>query len=146
VTRKCILKFPITTNFIDEVELDVVPLDIYGIILGSPYLYDRKAIFHCHEKNYRFFKEEIEYIIRVHCKKLNVSLMNVGQMKRLVNASHNFALLMIKHKYVEESEAFQGCCVKIKHDLVRFVKTCDNMFQESDMLPPKRGKQHVLQL
>ena len=26
-------------------KLHVVPLDIYGIVLGSPYLYDRKAIF-----------------------------------------------------------------------------------------------------
>ena len=38
VTQKCIFKFAITTNFIDEVELDVVPLDILGIVLGSPYL------------------------------------------------------------------------------------------------------------
>ena len=35
-TRKCILRFAITTNFIDEVELDVVPLDISRIVLGSP--------------------------------------------------------------------------------------------------------------
>ena len=42
VTRKCILWFAITTDFIDEVELDVVLLDILGIILGSPYLFDRK--------------------------------------------------------------------------------------------------------
>ena len=39
VTRKCKLKFSITANFIDDVELDVVPLDICGIVLGSPYLY-----------------------------------------------------------------------------------------------------------
>ena len=39
VTRKCKLKFVDTTNFLDEVELDVVPLDICGIVLGSPYLY-----------------------------------------------------------------------------------------------------------
>lgn len=31
VTRMCKLKFSITANFIDEVELDVVPLDICGI-------------------------------------------------------------------------------------------------------------------
>ena len=41
-TRKCILRFAIITNFIDEVELDVLPLDISRIVLGSPYLYDRK--------------------------------------------------------------------------------------------------------
>jgi hypothetical protein len=50
VTRRCKLRFVITTKFIDEVELDVIPLDICGIVLGNPYLYDRRAIFHRHEK------------------------------------------------------------------------------------------------
>ena len=36
VTRKCLFKLSITEKFIDEVELDVLPLDISGIILGSP--------------------------------------------------------------------------------------------------------------
>jgi len=103
VTIKCILKFAITTNFFDEVELDVVPLDICEIILGSPYLYDRKAIFHRHENKYNLFKNGIEYVVRAHCKNLNLSLVNTRQMKRFVNASHNFALLMIKHKDIEES-------------------------------------------
>ena len=60
VSRKCKLKFANTANFIDEVELDVVPLDICGIVLGRPYLYDRKAIFHCHENKYHFFKDGID--------------------------------------------------------------------------------------
>jgi hypothetical protein len=38
VTRKCKLRFAITANFVDEVELDVIPLDICGIVLGSPYI------------------------------------------------------------------------------------------------------------
>ena len=98
VTRKCILWFAITTNFIDEVELDVVPLDISRIVLGSPYLYDRKDIFYRHEKNYHLFKDGVEYIVRAHCKKLNLSLVNARKMKRLVNSSKNFALIMIKPK------------------------------------------------
>ena len=31
VTRKCIFQFSITEKFVDEVELDVVPLDISGV-------------------------------------------------------------------------------------------------------------------
>jgi len=46
--------FAITANFIDEVDLDVVPLDISGIILGSPYLYDKRLVFYRHEKKYHF--------------------------------------------------------------------------------------------
>jgi hypothetical protein len=44
VTRKCKIIFSITANFIDEVEIDVIPLDICGIVLGSPYLYDRRVM------------------------------------------------------------------------------------------------------
>ena len=90
VTRKCKLRFAITANFVDEVELDVIPLDICGIVLGSPYLYDRKAIFYHQENKYHLFKDGVEYIVRAHTKKMNLSLINVGQMKRLVNASKNF--------------------------------------------------------
>jgi hypothetical protein len=98
VTRKCKLRFAITTNFVDEVELDVIPLDICGIVLGSPYLYDRKAIFYRHENKFHLFKDGVEYVVRAHTKKMNLSIINAGQMKRLVNASKNFVLLMIKPK------------------------------------------------
>jgi hypothetical protein len=98
VLRRCKLRFSITAKFIDEVELDVIPLDIYGIVLGSPYLYDRKSIFHRHENKYHFFLNGVEYIVREHTKKLNLSVVNAGQMKRLVNASKKFILLMIKPK------------------------------------------------
>jgi hypothetical protein len=146
VTRRCKLRFAITANFIDEVELDVIPLDICGIMLGSPYLYDRKAIFHRHENKYHLFKDGVEYIFRAHTKKMNLSLINAGQMKRLVNASKNFVLLMIKPKEDIETEAFQGCDTKLKSDLFEVVTQYDEMFKEPKGLPPKRGIQHEIQL
>jgi hypothetical protein len=146
VTRRCKLRFAITANFIDEVELDVIPLDICGIVLGSPYLYDRKAIFHRHENKYHLFKNGVEYIVRAHTKKMNLSLVNVGQMKKLVNASKNFVLLMIKPKEDIENEAFKGCDTKLKSDLYKIVNQYDEMFKEPKGLPPKRGVQHEIQL
>ena len=47
----------------DEVELDVVPLDICGIVLGSPYLYDRKAVFYREQNKYHLFKDGVENIV-----------------------------------------------------------------------------------
>ena len=44
VTKKCKLRFEITSSFIDEVELDIIPLDICGMVLGSSYLYFKKVI------------------------------------------------------------------------------------------------------
>jgi hypothetical protein len=146
VTRKCKLRFAITANFVDEVELDVIPLDICGIVLGSPYLYDRKAILYRQENKYHLFKDGVEYVVRAHTKKMNLSIINAGQMKRLVNASKNFVLLMIKPKNDVENEAFQGCDSKLKSNLFEVVNQYDDMFKEPKGLPPKRGIQHEIQL
>lgn len=100
VTRKFLLRFSINSNFLDEVKLDVVPLEISGIVLESPYLYDRKVVFHHHENKYPLFKDGIEYIIRTHKKKTGLSLMHASEMKRIVNVSQNLTLLMIKQRYV----------------------------------------------
>ena len=51
-----------------------------------------------------------------HRKKMNISLVNAGKMKRLVNASKNFVLLMIKKKDDVEYEYFEGFDYKLKSD------------------------------
>lgn len=99
VTRKCILIFTINSDFLDEVELAVVWLEIPGIVLGSPYIYDRKEVFHRHENKHHLFKYGIEYIVRAHKKKTSLSLIHAGEMKRIMNASHNLTLLIIKHRF-----------------------------------------------
>ena len=121
-------------------------LDIFGIVLGSPCLYDRNAVFHRFEKKYHLFKDGVEYIVRAHHKKLNISLVNAGQMKRLVNVSKNFVLLMIKKKNDIDYESFEGCDEKLKSDLFDVVRKHGEMFLEPKGLPPKRGIQHEIQL
>jgi hypothetical protein len=46
ITKQRIIKFAITSKYVDEVTCDVVPLETCGMVLGSPYLYDRKTIFY----------------------------------------------------------------------------------------------------
>jgi hypothetical protein len=74
------------------------------------------------------FKNGVEYIIRAHTQKLKSSLVNVGQMKRLVNANKNFVFLMIKPKDNVEKESFQGFDAKLKSDLYEVVNQYDEMF------------------
>jgi hypothetical protein len=117
VTRRCKLIFSITTNYIDEVELDVIPLDICGILFRSPYLYDRRSIFNCHENKYHLFKNGVEYIVRSHTKKMICVLTNAGQMKRLVKASKNLVILMTKTKDNDEESVLKGWDAKLQSDL-----------------------------
>ena len=60
----------IASNLVDEFDLDVVTLDIFCIVLRSPYLYDRKEILFHYETEYHLMKDEVEYFVRAHCAKL----------------------------------------------------------------------------
>ena len=114
--------------------------------MGSPYLYDRKLVFYSHEKKYHLLKDGVEYIVIAHCKKMNISLVNVGKMKRLVNASKNFVILMIKKKVDVDYESFEGCHDRLKYDLFDVVSQHGEMFQEPNGLHPKRGIRHEIKL
>jgi hypothetical protein len=75
-----------------------VPLDSFRIVLGSPYLFDRKFVFYREENKYHLLKDGIEYIVISHRIKTNISLVSTGQMKRLVSESKYFVLMIMKHK------------------------------------------------
>ena len=109
VTRQCKLRFYIGSSFVDEVELDIVPLDICGIVLGSPYLYDRKYIFYRAENKYQLVKDGVEYIVRAHKLKNNYALINSGQMKRIVNSCKQFLLMVVNKKKPDKTNVFEGC-------------------------------------
>ena len=73
-----------------------MPLDICGILVGSPYLYDSKVIFYREKNQYHIFKDGIEYVIHAHRMKTSMSLISVGQMKRLMNVNKNFVMMKPK--------------------------------------------------
>jgi hypothetical protein len=87
VTKQCKLQFEITSSFSDEVELDVFPLNNCRMVLGSPYLYDKKAIFYKEQNKFHIFKDGIEFIVRSHQMKMNLTVVTIGNVKKLVNAN-----------------------------------------------------------
>jgi hypothetical protein len=86
---------------IDEVDLDVVSLDICGIVLGSPYLYDRKAVFFRHENKYHLTKGGVEHIVRSYNMKVNTTLISAGHMKRLINTNKRYVLMVVRERMSE---------------------------------------------
>jgi hypothetical protein len=146
VTKKCRVRFDIASNLIDEVDLDVVSLDICGIVLGSPYLYDRKAVLFCHENKYHLTKGGVEYIVRAYSMGVNTTLVSAGQMKRLINTNKRYVLMVVREKYVGTSDSSQGCDPSHKKELIDIVSKYDDIFQEPDGLPPKREIQHEIHL
>jgi hypothetical protein len=146
VTKQCRVRFVIASKLVDEVDLDVVSLDICGIVLGSPYLYDRKSIFFHRENKYHLTKGGLEYIVRAHNMKVNITLVSAGQMKRLINTNKRYVLMVLREKDVGISDAFQGCDPSHKKELIDIVSNYDEIFQEPYGLPPEREIQHEIHL
>jgi hypothetical protein len=82
ITKQCTLKFAISSKFVDEVTCDEVPLNECGMVLGSPYLYDHKAIFYREHNQYHFIKAGKEYVLHAHHLKENQSLQTMEQLRK----------------------------------------------------------------
>ena len=67
-------------------------------------------------------------------------------MKRLVNASKNFVLMMVKMKNDGVSKYFEECDPKHKYELIEIMSEYDDLFQDMKGLPPKREIQHEIHL
>jgi hypothetical protein len=88
ITKQCTIKFAISSKYVDEVTCDVVSLSECGMVLGSPYLYDRKAIFYRTKNQYQLTKAGQDYVVHAHHVKENKTLQTMEQLKKAVQASN----------------------------------------------------------
>jgi hypothetical protein len=65
-----------------------VSLREYGMVLGSPYLYDRKAIFYKTKNQYQLTKEGQDYVVHPDHVKENTTLQTMEQLKKAVQESN----------------------------------------------------------
>jgi hypothetical protein len=86
ITKQCTIKFAISSKYVEEVTCDVVSLRECGMILGSPYLFDRKAIFYRTKNQYQFTKAGHDYVVHAHRVKANKTLQIREQLTNAVQA------------------------------------------------------------
>jgi hypothetical protein len=84
ITKQCIIKFSISSKYVDEVTCDFVSLRECGLILGSPYLFYRKAIFYRTKNQYQFTKAGHDYVVHAHHVKANKTLQTMEQLTNAV--------------------------------------------------------------
>jgi hypothetical protein len=129
-----------------EVDLDVVPLDICGMVLGIPYLYDRNAMLLRNKKKYHLTKNGVQYIVRFHSMKVNTMLVSAGHVKRLINTNKKYVVMVVREKYDKTSDAFQECDPSHKDEMLDVISNYDEIVQKPGGLPPKREIQHEIHL
>jgi hypothetical protein len=122
VTKQCDIKFSISVYFTDEVELDVVPLDVCGVVFGSPYMYMSDEIFMHRANQYQMIKDGKSYIINAHKGKSNILLVSANQAKKLISSSKKYIFFFLRENYSDDESMrvkayLEGCTKEQKHQL-----------------------------
>ncbi|GJR99791.1 RNA-directed DNA polymerase, eukaryota, reverse transcriptase zinc-binding domain protein [Tanacetum coccineum] len=87
VNRQCKFRFAITNQFIDEVTCEVVPLDICQVIFGSPYLWERDAVYFRRAQKYELEKDGKKYIVNKSNITKDDDLVKAFHARRMVSAA-----------------------------------------------------------
>ena len=110
----------------------MVPVDIYGVVLGSPYLYVRDAMFYRREHKYHLKKEGVEFIVREHNFKSNMDLIVTNQVKKLISSS-KYVLMFIKEQHKDDCSR---CEIQFIDQLVKVVNFFPrNLIHKQDKQP-----------
>jgi hypothetical protein len=84
VTKYCRLRIVSSANFINEIEVNVQPLDVYSVVFGSPYMCMRDTIFMIRANLYHLIKDGKFFIINACSKKSKISLVSAHKANRLL--------------------------------------------------------------
>jgi hypothetical protein len=103
ITKQCTIKFAISSKYVDEVTCDVVSLKECGMILGSPYLFDRKAVFYRVKNQYQFTKAGHDYVVHAH----HVKALQTGEQLTNVVVSNEVIGLEQEQDMVVNHRLFQ---------------------------------------
>ena len=80
----------------DEIICDVMPMDCTDVLVGIPFLHDRKAIIIPYQGKCIVSMDDKSIVIHVTPTPRATSLLvNKAQAKRLVQASQKFVLIMV---------------------------------------------------
>jgi hypothetical protein len=120
VTKQCKIKFFVSADFIDEVVLYVVPLDVCGVVFEIPRMYMKDTIFMRRDNHYLLIKDVNYYIINAHNGKSKISLVGSNQAKNLIIFSKKYALLFLRENQSNDESirikaSLEGCTKEHKN-------------------------------
>jgi len=96
VMKHCKIKFYISFDIIDEVELYIVCCDVCGVMFGNPCMYMRDEIFMQRDNQYRMIKDGKYFIINSHKGKSKISILTFNQAKKLISYSNKYDFLFLR--------------------------------------------------
>jgi hypothetical protein len=151
VMKQCKVKFEVSVYFINEVKLDVVPLDMCGVLFGIPYMHMRDETFMRRVNQYHLIKDGKSFINNAHKFKSNILLVSANQAKNLNSSSKKYVFISLREtqsgdESVRVKASLEVCTKNYKTKLEESSHAYIGVFQETKGLPPKWEVEHEIQL
>ncbi|GJU74760.1 ribonuclease H-like domain-containing protein [Tanacetum coccineum] len=118
-----------------------------SVIFGSPYLWERNAVYFRRAQKYQFEKDEKKFLINRNKGPQNVEMITACQSRRMVNATQSVVLIFVRP--VESSSKVSAVTLLCFHALNKLQQVIANyrsLFEDKIGLPPNRVIEHEIQL
>ena len=103
VKQRCLVKFSLGKKYMDEAWCDVIPMTICHMLLGRPWLYDRKVIYDGYANTYSFTFKGKEFVLdplqisEFEARKKAVPVLMMRQFSRVLHEG-DMLLMVIKRE------------------------------------------------
>ena len=146
VKQRCLVKFSLGKKYIDEAWCDVIPMTVCHMLLGRPWLYDRKVLYDGYANTYSFTFKGKKFVLdplqisEFEARKEAVPFLMMRQFSRVLHEVD--MLLMVIKREVKQVDG------NIPTEFTAMLEEFQDIMpgEMPNQLPPMREVQHAIDL
>jgi len=150
VKQRCLVKFSLGKKYIDEAWCDVIPMTVCHMLLGRPWLYDRRVLYDGYANTYSFNFQGKKFVLdplqisEFDTKKEVVPVLTIRQFSRIIEAE-NMVLLIVNREVKQEDNIIP---TDLPTEFLAMLEEFQDIMPDEvpNRLPPMREVQHAIDL
>ena len=146
ITHTFTVSFSLGPHFVDEVTYDVIRMDYYGLLLGNPFQYDRKAFYDAFNNTYQIQKDTNNYLIHStqYIEQIKNLVLSCKQGHKAVNNAIELAFIFVRPQHNAPSSI--TTISHHKDEIQQLLNKYQYVFKSPSSLPPSRPINHAIDL
>jgi hypothetical protein len=146
VKHRCLVQFSLGREYVDKAWCDIIPMTVCHMLLGRPWLYDRRVSYNGYTNTYSFqFKGKKLVLVPLPIAEFEttqkqVPVLNMRQFSQVVNGEQ--MLLFVVRREVKQTDGL------VPKELASILEKFQDIMPDEmpHQLPPMRDVQHAIDL